>query len=189
MSPLTDPWGAACIAAATQNSARGFATTSTIKKKEPEPELELERESSQGPIPTGGEDSGTAAAPHAASSQSVPSTATNASPSSRRAANDGTPVSSAASDWDASEEKRAHDAEHALAERVRAASEKELSKAWKVIEYERRVSSNLTEFSWNDPTNVVSDGLQGRHSAPAGEGQAWADLRCATLSREIALLN
>ena len=83
--------------------------------------------------------------------------AADASPSSSRAANDGhAAVSSAVSDWDASEEKRAHDAAQALAERVRAASEKELSKAWKVIEYERRVSTNLPEFSWNDPTNVVS---------------------------------
>jgi hypothetical protein len=57
--------------------------------------------------------------------------------------------------WDDSEAVKAEEERAALAERVRAASEKEASKTLKVIEYEKRVSKSYEDFNWDDQTGIV----------------------------------
>ena len=58
--------------------------------------------------------------------------------------------------WEDSDEKKAQDAEQALAEKVKSLSEKEYNKQIKILEYEKRMSSSYAEFFWEDPLDVVS---------------------------------
>jgi len=114
---------------------RGFATTSTIKKKEPEVEAVANE------IPTTAGDSN-------GLGQSVPSS--KQPEKGHEKAND----NGVSHSWEDSDEKKAQDAEQALAEKVKSLSEKEYNKQIKILEYEKRMSSSYAEFFWEDPLDV-----------------------------------
>lgn len=139
---------------------RGFATTSTIKKKEPEVEVAVENESdstsvsgaSSFNLPQGASASGAALGKESSLSNGQPLRGTTNSCTAAAAA-------SAIGDWDATHERTALEASQALAERVKAASEKEASKQLKIYEYDRRVAKEYPEFVWDDPTGIVGQCL------------------------------
>lgn len=139
-----------------KNSARGFATTSVIKKKDDVPA----KDAATDPLQTPAAD---AAAAGVKSGTLTPSTTTAAAtsngsstPNTARGAGTATPPSTAAGDWDDSDETRQLEEKRELAERVKVASEKEASKVLKVLEYEKRTASVLPEFFWDDRLNLVS---------------------------------
>ena len=115
---------------------RGFATTSTIKKKDPEPEAVVE-----------------AVTESSAPNDPVIETATTGDVATQEACTTSNGVTDS---WEDSDEKKAQNAEQALAEKVKSLSEKEFSRQMKILEYEKRMSSSYSEFFWDDPTDVVS---------------------------------
>lgn len=112
---------------------RGFATTSIVKKKDLEPEAVQD------------------AIPEVVTVKDDPDdTATGT-------VKPGTAQASVQASWEDSPDKKAQDADQALADKVKALSEKDYNKQIKVLEYEKRVSSSYSEFFWDDPTDVVSE--------------------------------
>lgn len=113
---------------------RGFATTSIVKKKDPGPETvdgtNLVTEAPEQAVtdPPAGE--GAAVAGHSDSNGNT-------------------------GNWEDHAEKQARDADDALAEKVKALSEKEYNKQIKILEYEKRMSSSYSDFVWDDPTDIV----------------------------------
>lgn len=62
----------------------------------------------------------------------------------------------AGSNWDDAGLDTLADQRAALAESIKLSAEKETSKQWKILDYERRVASSYQDFDWDDLYGIVS---------------------------------